>query len=128
MKSLATLALLLASLSACTADSPYNSPDTIWTLKELGNSPFPATATLTFPKVGEVAGAGPFNRYFGAMTATYPAFSAGPIGSTRIACPELAAEIAFLDALQSATASEVTENTLLLTNADGLRMLFKTTD
>jgi heat shock protein HslJ len=128
MRTLALLAILVSGLSGCGTDAPYDDPDRVWTLKELANSPFPATATLTFPKAGEVAGAGPCNRYFGAMTATYPAFTAGPIGSTRIACPELAAEAAFLDALQSATTSQVTEDTLLLTNPAGLRMVFKATD
>ena len=131
MKILITCALLLASLTACRDDETvraYGGADQIWTLKELNGAPFPAIATLTFPKEGEIAGQGPCNRYFGAMTAPYPWFDAGPIGSTRMACPNLAAETTFLAALEAATLSEVAGNTLILSDTDGLEMVFKGTD
>lgn len=131
MKVLITCALLLASLTACRGDETvraYGGADQIWTLKELNGASFPANATLTFPKEGEIAGQGPCNRYFGAMTAPYPWFDAGPIGSTRMACPNLESETTFLTALEAATLSEVAGNTLILSNTDGLEMVFKGTD
>lgn len=126
----AGLALLL-SLSACREDETvraYGGADRIWELKELNGAPFPATATLTFPKEDEIAGNGPCNHYFGAMQAPYPWFEAGPIGSTRRACPDLAAETTFLNALEAATLSEVAGDILILSNTDGLEMVFKSSD
>ncbi len=131
MRTFITIALLLTSLTACRADETvraYGGADQVWTLKELNGATFPTTATLTFPKAGEIAGQGPCNRYFGAMKSPYPWFDAGPIGSTRMACPNLAAETAFLSALEAATVSEVAGDTLILSNTDGLEMVFKSSD
>ncbi len=131
MKVLIKCILLVTSLAACRSDETvraYGGADQIWALKELNGKSFPANATLTFPKAGEIAGQGPCNRYFGAMTAPYPWFDAGPIGSTRIACQDSNAETAFLNALETATLSEVAGNTLILSNTDGLEMVFKATD
>lgn len=131
MRIFVTMAVLLASLAACRGDEAaraYGDADRVWTLKLLNQAPFPARATLTFPKEGEIAGDGPCNSYFGAMKASYPRFEAGPIGSTRMACPEIAAETAFLAALQATTLSEVAGDTLILSNGDGLEMVFKATE
>lgn len=131
MKALFTMALVVASLAACRADETvraYGGADRVWTLKLLNGANFPARATLTFPKAGEIAGEGPCNRYFGAMKVPYPWFEAGPIGSTRMACPEMAAETAFLAALEAATLSEVAGDTLMLSNTDGLEMVFKASE
>lgn len=131
MKALFTMALVVASLAACRADETvraYGGADRVWTLKLLNGANFPARATLTFPKTGEIAGEGPCNRYFGAMKVSYPWFEAGPIGSTRMACSEMAAETAFLAALEAATLSEVAGDTLMLSNTDGLEMVFKASE
>jgi heat shock protein HslJ len=124
------LCAALLALSACSTDAldVYNEPETIWTLAQMGGAAFPAGATLTFPEPTEIAGQGPCNRYFGAMNAAYPQFAAGPIGSTRMACPDMAAETAFLAGLETATTAEASENTLTLSNSDGLLMVFKSTD
>jgi heat shock protein HslJ len=131
VKCLITLAILLVALTACRKDETvraYGGGDRTWTLKILNDAPFPATATLTFPKTGEIAGQGPCNRYFGAMTVPYPWFEAGPIGSTRMACPDLEVETVFLEALQAATLSEVLGDVMILSNTDGLEMVFNATD
>ena len=131
MKMFITMAALAASLTACRTVDPvevFGDADRVWTLKLLNGAPFPARATLTFPKQGEIAGDGPCNRYFGAMSAAYPAFNAGPIGSTRMACPEMSAETAFLAALEVATLSQAEDETLVLSNPDGLEMVFKATE
>ncbi len=131
MKAFLTLMLLLTALSACRKDETvraYGGGDRTWTLKILNDAPFPATATLTFPKAGEIAGQGPCNRYFGAMTVPYPWFDAGPIGSTRMACPDMEAEGVFLAALEAATLSEVLGDVMILSNTDGLEMVFNASD
>lgn len=125
------IATAVLALAACRADETvraYGGGDRVWTLKELNGAPFPAPATLTFPKTGEIAGRGPCNSYFGAMTVPYPWFDAGPIGSTRIACPDADAETAFLAALEAATLSEVAGDVMILSNTEGLQMIFKATD
>lgn len=131
MKGLIAMAIVASSLVACRANETvraYGGADRVWTLKLLNGANFPARATLTFPKEGEIAGQGPCNRYFGAMKAPYPWFEAGRIGSTRMACPEMAAETAFLSALATATLSEIAGDTLILSNVDGLEMVFKATE
>lgn len=127
MKVLLLCASCLLALGACRGETPasvFGGSDQIWTLKTLNGQVFPATATLTIPKTGEINGRAPCNRYFGALTGTYPAFNAGPIGSTKMACPNMRAENAYLDALGSATTATVSNNTLTLTNGSGLEMVF----
>jgi heat shock protein HslJ len=123
--------VVLVSITACRKDETvraYGGADRIWTLKELDGASFPANATLTFPKEGEIAGEGPCNHYFGAMESPYPWFDAGPIGSTRMACPDLAVETIFLNALEAAALSEVAGDILILSNTDGLEMVFRASD
>jgi heat shock protein HslJ len=62
------------------------------------------------------------------MTVPYPWFDAGPIASTRLACPALDAEVAFFAALGQATLIEVGGDTLILSNPDGLKMVFTAAD
>lgn len=130
MKPIIAAVLMALTLTACRGDDTTRAfgPDRVWTLKQLNGTPFPARATLTFPKAGEIAGQGPCNRYFGAMSAPYPQFSAGPIGSTRMACPEMAAETAFLAALQAAISADAADDTLTLSGPDGLTMVFTATE
>lgn len=126
MKALLLMSCLLA-LGACRGDTPasvFDGSDQVWSLKTLNGQVFLATATLTIPKAGEINGRAPCNRYFGGLAGTYPAFNAGPIGSTKMACPDLRAESAYLAALESATTATVANNTLTLTNGDGLEMVF----
>ena len=131
MKPLLTLVLLLIALTACRKDETvraYGGGDRTWTLKFLNDAPFPATATLTFPKEREISGQGPCNRYFGALTVPYPWFDTGPIGSTRRACPDLEVETIFLQALEAVTLSEVLGDVMILSNTEGLEMVFNATD
>ncbi|WP_298858329.1 META domain-containing protein [uncultured Sulfitobacter sp.] len=131
MKTLLILTIFVTALTACRQDETvraYGGGDRTWALKILNDAPFPATATLTFPKTGEIAGHGPCNRYFGAMTAPYPWFDTGPIGSTRMACPDLEVETVFLQALEAATLSEVLGDVMILSNTEGLEMVFNATD
>lgn len=124
---LGTLALLLG----CQADETvraYGGADRVWILKELNGAPFPATATLTFPPDGGIAGNAPCNRYSAPMTAPYPWFDAGPIAATKKACPDLSSEQQFLEALQAVALSEVAGRTLILSNTEGLSLIFAATD
>ena len=123
--------ILLVLLPACRDDESvraYGAADKQWRLIELNDQPFIAKATLTFPEEGRIAGSAPCNSYSGTMTVPYPWFEAGPIAATKRACPDLAEESAFFAALDAVTLSEVLGDTMILSNTDGLSMVFKAGD
>ena len=124
-------ALCLLALIACKTDETlagYGVADRVWVLAELDGAAFAAKATMQFPEAGKITGDAPCNRYSGAMTAPYPWFEAEDLAVTRMACPDLAAESAFFGALSGMTQSEVSGDTLILTNEAGREMLFKASD
>ena len=121
------LLIALLGLDMCGKDETvagYGAADKVWQLTALDGAPFVATATLRFPEPGQIAGEAPCNRYSGAMTTPYPWFDAGQVISTRRACPELAAEQAFLSALSAMSEAEVSGDTLILRNEAGREMVF----
>jgi heat shock protein HslJ len=77
-----------------------------WLLQDLGGGGVLGNvqATLAFPEAAKVAGNASCNRFFGAATITGDAIKLGPLGSTRMACPEavLTQETKYLNALQGA--------------------------
>ena len=77
-----------------------------WLLEDLGGSGVldQVQATLTFPEEGKTAGNGSCNRFFGAAEIHGENIKLGPLGSTRMACPEAAMhqESKYLEALQAA--------------------------
>lgn len=129
MKPLLILPVLGAlALAACKKDetlSGYGAADAVWELVELDGKTFTARATLTFPEEGKLAGQAPCNRYFAEQSAPYPWFKAGPIGATRMACADLDEEQRFLGALAAMTLSEVSGDTLILSNDTGREMVFR---
>ena len=126
--------LILAALSAlpqCQGDETvraYGAGDKTWHLVELDGKPFDARATLTFPETGKIAGQAPCNAYSAPMTVPYPWCAAGHIAATRRACPDLASETAFLDALTEVTISDVLGDTMILSDDSGERLVFKAAD
>lgn len=122
------LLIALLGLDMCDRDETvagYGAADKVWQLTELDGTPFAATATLSFPKPGQIAGEAPCNRYSGTMTTPYPWFDVGQVISTRRACPDLEAEDAFLGALSAMTEAEATGDTLILRNVAGREMVFR---
>jgi len=93
-----------AQSSAKTA--PFHLTGTEWLLEDLGGGGVMDNiqATLTFPAAGKTAGKGSCNRFFGPAEITGSAIKLGPLGSTRMACPEavMNQETKYLDALQAA--------------------------
>ncbi len=122
-------ALLLAfALSACQRDetvTAYGAAGKTWRLVELDGVPVSYAATLRFPAPGQIAGKAPCNTFGGTMTVPYPWFDATDIVATRTACPELPQETAYLAALSGMTLSEVLGQTLILSTAEGRKMVFK---
>lgn len=128
MRQVFSILIALCALTACRGDetlSAYGAADKVWRLVELNNAPFTATATLSFPEPGALTGMAACNGYSGAQNVPYPWFEASDIVTTRRSCPDLSAENTYLNALRAATLSEVLGDTLILSNTDGLIMLFK---
>jgi len=118
MKTLLALVAAL-SLTTCQKDetiSGQSGPEDLWGLTEMDGGPAGAAITLQFPKQGEISGQGPCNVYSAAQLAPMPWFEAGPIKSTKKACPDLAVETAYFSALSEMTLAERSGNMLLLTN------------
>ena len=119
---------LVALIPACQSDETvagYGAAGKTWHLTELAHKTFPARATLSFPEEGQVAGQGPCNTYSATMTVPYPWFEAGPIRSTKMACPDLNEETAYFEGLATMTQSEVLGDTLILRNDADQEMVFK---
>lgn len=127
----ALLALLIPlALIGCKSDetiSGYADAGAVWTLTELDGKPFSASATISFPTKGKVNGKAPCNTYASNQTKPMPWFEMGPVMSTKMACPELAAEQQFFNSLNAMTLAEVQGNILILSNDAGREMVFKTT-
>ncbi|WP_428512541.1 META domain-containing protein [Roseovarius sp.] len=127
MRSLLTVPLVVSLLN-CSGDetlSGHGAADRTWQLAELDGAAFDARATITFPEEGKIVGEAPCNRYFAAQLQPYPWFEAAEIGTTRRACPDLAQETAYLDALGAMSLAEVTETTLILSTPEGREMIFR---
>lgn len=123
------IALLMFTLTGCKYDetiSGYVDQRAEWVLVELDGKPFSARATITFPSKGRIAGQAPCNRYSTTQSAPRPWFEAGPVMSTKMACPDLAAEHRFFKALGEMTLVDVFGNVLVLSNETGREMVFKT--
>jgi len=76
-----------------------------------------------FKADGEIAGQGGCNRFFGTYEQDGERLTIGPLASTRMACPHLKAEAAFMEALQSTRTAEATHLKLLLKNEAGETVL-----
>jgi heat shock protein HslJ len=89
-----------------------------WTLEDLGSrrAMDKVKATLAFSTGGKVAGNGSCNRFFGSAQISKGTIKLGPLGSTRMACPEavMDQEARYLKALEAAERYEVQDQILLV--------------
>ena len=87
-----------------------------WRPVYLGAEAVPDDAGLIvqFEVDGSIKGHGGCNSFFGSLEKTEAGVKVGPLGSTRMACPEaiMNRETAFLNALQQTTIFEVSGNRL----------------
>ena len=111
--------------AALIALTGYGAADQIWVLDSIDGVAFDARAELIFPEEGKISGRGPCNQFFGEQRAPYPWFDVGPLGATRMACPDLPAETMFFQALEAMTLSEVAGDILILSTDDGREMVFR---
>ena len=119
------LPLLLAACPKDESISTYADPGAVYHLVEIGGEAFAAGATIAFSEPGAVTGDGPCNSYTARQSVPYPWIRIEDIVATRRACPELATEAAFFAALQSMTLAEASGPVLILSNDDGVEMVFR---
>lgn len=120
---------LLLVLGACRGDesvAAYGAAGEVWRLIEIDGAPVSnPNVTLEFPEEGRLSGQGPCNSYSGQQSAPYPWFKAESILSTKRACPDLALESAYFEALAAMQISEVSGRVLILTNEDERSLVFE---
>ena len=88
----------------------------------MNGQPLDGPATLEIGVDGRITGQAPCNRWF-ARGNPAPGFVLPPIGSTKRACPQLAAESAYFQALGAATTATLEDNRLVL-SAPGSELVF----
>jgi heat shock protein HslJ len=107
-----------ASESESAKKVPFKLTGTEWLLEDLGGAGVidNIQATLAFPEAGKTAGHGSCNRFFGAAEITGSAIKFGPLGSTRMSCPEavMNQETKYLGALQAGERFEWKDPYLLI--------------
>jgi len=76
---------------------------------------------IQFEVTGQFGGHGGCNRFFGSYELIDGALIIGPIGATRMACPEpsMSIEISYFEALNGAKSASRIGNRLAVKNADG---------
>lgn len=119
---------LAAFLLDCTGDetlSGHGAAEKEFVLQSINDVPFTARATISFPEEGQITGQAPCNSYSATQDVPYPWFKAGPILATKRACPDLAAETEYFDALARMTLSEVSGKILILSTSEVDKMTFE---
>ncbi len=125
------LAAAALALSACAAAPPppvipATLAGTGWSLAALDGEPVAIPVTLSF-EGDRATGRGPCNRYFGAWAeGPGDALAIGPVGATRMACPDLALEDRYIGALTDVARADRAENSLTLYGADGAALMVLT--
>jgi putative lipoprotein len=98
--------LMLVRVGGAADSPPAELWGTAWRLADMGGASVldGAEATLEFPERGKIAGKGSCNRFFGTAEITGDGLKLGPLGATRMACPEpvMAQEGRYLKALAGA--------------------------
>jgi heat shock protein HslJ len=122
------LALLLPFLLSYCKDETltgYGARGQVFVLQSINEASFAAHATISFPEEGQIAGQGPCNSFSASQDVPYPWFKAGPIAATKRACPDLDAEALYFQTLSEMTLSEVSGPNLILSTAEGAKMVFR---
>lgn len=106
----------------------YGGADREWVAQTLDGAAFSAMATLSFPSRNLISGQGPCNSYHSTNVTPYPWIKLGPIAATRRACPDLALERRFFNALDQATIVRVEGDTLTLSDENSTLLTFTARD
>lgn len=87
---------------------------TLWTLALVDGGMVEYEATLDLSQAGRITGQAPCNSYFADITVEGEALTLGPIGATRMACDQMAAEAEYFDTLSQMDTLIQHEATLVL--------------
>lgn len=94
-----------------------------WRLVSVDEVRLGGEVTLNLGEPARVTGQGPCNRYFADLAQDGSAFKLGPIGATKMACPDIGKEAAYFIALQAVDTMEKTAGFLRLTGG-GHELIF----
>lgn len=98
----------------------------IWRPASVGDEPMPEDSRMfvQFEVDGSIQGHGGCNSFFGTIEKSEDGITIGPLGSTRMACPEpiMSREIAFMDALQKTRRFDVSATRLQLIGDDDVKL------
>jgi heat shock protein HslJ len=118
--------LAIAAIAAIAGAAPRAEAASTAPLRDLAGSEWgfagSKTAFVQFGSGGKVSGFGGCNRFRGSYTFRDGALKIGPLMSTRMACPDIAAEARVMRILETAAKAEATHLKLILKDASG-RML-----
>ncbi|MBN8630509.1 MAG: META domain-containing protein [Rhodobacterales bacterium] len=119
--------LFCAALSLTACVTPALSNDEItgvdWHLVGIEGQEVTSPASLRIDG-DKLSGKAPCNRWFGTNAAALPAVAIEAIGATKMACPDLAAESAYFEALQAMQRAELDQGHLYLIGPEGRIMEF----
>jgi heat shock protein HslJ len=116
--------LSFAALAACVSPAMSDGIEGVdWHLVGIEGQEVPWTATLRLDGTS-VTGKAPCNSFGGSNLVPLPDLSLGPMRVTRMACPDLAGETAFFDALQAMQRAELDQGHLYLIGPEGRIMEF----
>lgn len=122
-----TCLVLIAALALFAAAQPGLADQAIpgkdWILIEVDGGKPGYAASLSLAQPGKITGQAPCNSYFGSIMQTGDSFVVGGLAATRMACPDLAAEAAYLQMLQAVSHGVVQDGLLILTG-NGHEMRF----
>ena len=120
--------LSLFLLGQCGPDetiSGYAGTGSRWDLVSLGEEAASGTLTLEFPKTGRITGTGPCGTFAGRQAAPYPWIEIGGLEAPPDDCPAITDQMRYLESLTAMTLSEVSGDTLILTDETGRQMIFQ---
>ena len=120
--------ILALTLAAC---APAPAPDAaqgqqVWRLSTVDNLPFGAEVSITLSDKGRhISGQGPCNGCSAdIINDAYPAVRVINVTSTKMACPKLAEENYFLEALSKTTGQIAAPELLIFSSTSGHRLEF----
>lgn len=119
-----TLMALAPSDPTQAQEAAMFSAGTTWQVSAINGEDFEGTATLTFAEDGQISGKAVCNNYTGSLSGDAELFQIGPMAVTKMACPDMAAEDAFLKALGAMTKGEETDGILTLRGTGDAEMTF----
>lgn len=123
-----TLITALCLASASKSIGQDTESGRLWRLQSLDGASVTAEVTLSLGPDGAIAGSAGCNRYVGQSEATLPDFAAGPLATTRMACPDMEIETAYLAALAAMTTAELGDDRLVLSAPGGAQLVFEPAD